>query len=78
MFIDASIHKKANLREEFDTSDDGKELHSIKTIRRKDKTPITQMLDDIYNRDLKIDELNNKREIYLVTMSLKSKDMSLN
>ena len=75
MFIDASIHKKANLREEFDTSDDGKELHSIKTIRRKDKTPITQMSDDIYNDNLKIDKLNNKRERFSNNVSI---DISLN
>ena len=62
MVIDSSIHEKGQLREEFDISDEGKELHSLKTIRRKDKTSITQMSDDIYNRDFKIDELNNKRE----------------
>ena len=63
MVIDSSIHKKVKLREEFDISDEGKELHTFKTIRRKDETPITQISDDIYNRDLKINELNNKREI---------------
>ena len=63
LLIDSSINDKINLREEFDISDEGKELHTFKTIRRKDETPITQMSDDIYNRDSKINELNNKREI---------------
>ena len=62
MVIDSSIHEKVNLREKFDNSDKGKELNSVKTIRRRNNTPITQMLDDIYNCDLKIDELNNERD----------------
>ena len=51
LVIDSSIHEKAILREEFDISDEGKELHSLKTIRKNDKTPITLMSDDILNRD---------------------------
>ena len=62
MIVDSSIHEKNKLREKFDISEEGKELHSLKSIRRKDNTPITQMSVDIYNRDLKIDKLNNKRE----------------
>ena len=59
--IDSSIHENINLREEFDISDERKEPHSLKTIRRNDKTLITSMSDDILNRDLRIDELNKKR-----------------
>ena len=61
MVIDSSIYEKVKLREDFDILDEGKKIHSLKTIRRKDKIPITQISDDIYNRDFKIDELNNKR-----------------
>ena len=61
MVIDSSIYEKVKLREDFDILDEGKKLHSLKTIRRKDKIPITQISDGIYNRDFKIDELNNKR-----------------
>ena len=32
--IDSSIHEKIKLRQEFDISEEGKELHSIKSIRR--------------------------------------------
>ena len=60
--IDSLIHERINLREEFDISEEGKELHSLNTIRRKDKTPINQMSDDIYNFGFKINESNNKRE----------------
>ena len=60
--IDSSIHEKIQLRQKFDISEEGKELHSIKSIRRRDMTPISTMTDDIFNSDLTIDELNNKRE----------------
>ena len=56
------IHKKVNLRETLDILEEGKELHGHKTIRINDKTPITQMSYDIFNRDFKIDELIKKRE----------------
>ena len=49
--INFSIHEKVNSREEFDISDEGKELLNLKIIRRNDKTPITHMSDDIFNRD---------------------------
>ena len=54
--------KKVNLRDEFDVSDEGKELSSLKDIRRNDRTPITNIPDDIINRDFIIEELSNKRE----------------
>ena len=60
--IDSFIHEKIYLREGFDVSEEGKAPHSLKNIRRNDKTPITHMLYNIFNRDFKIDELNKKRE----------------
>ena len=62
---------------EFDVSDAGKELHSLKNIRTNDKTPITHMLEDILNRDFGIEELSNKREIFSNDFSV-GKDASLN
>ena len=56
------IHKKVNLRETLDILEEGKELHGHKTIRINDKTPITQMSYDIFNRDFKIDELNKEKD----------------
>ena len=62
--IDSSIDEKVNLRDEFDVSDEGKELSSLKNVRRNDRTPITNISDDIVNRDFRIEELSNKREIF--------------
>ena len=62
MAVDSSIHEKVELREEYNISEEGKELRSLKIIRRKGKTPITQTLDDILNRGFRIDELHKKRE----------------
>ena len=56
--------KKVNLRDEFDVSDEGKELSSLKSNRRNDRTPITNISDDIVNSDFRIEELSNKREIF--------------
>ena len=56
LVIDSSIHEKVKLREEFDILKEVKELHSLKIIRRKYMTPITKIIDQIFNRDLKIDE----------------------
>ena len=64
MLIDSSINQKINLREEFDVSDEGKELNSLKNLRRNDQTPITHISDEILNRDFRIDELNKKREVF--------------
>ena len=64
LLIDSSINEKINLREEFDVSDEGKKLNSFKNIRRIDQTSITDMLDKCLNRDLRIDELNKKREVF--------------
>ena len=58
------LMKKKKLREEFDVSDEGKEINSLKNIRRNDQTSITHMTDESLNRDFRIDELNKKREIF--------------
>ena len=47
---------KVNCKEEFNTLEEGKEHHSLKIIRINDKTQITSMSDDIFNRALEIDE----------------------
>ena len=61
--IDSSIEEQINLRDEFDLSDEGKELSSLKNNRRNDRTPIVNISDDIVDRDFRIEELSNKREI---------------
>ena len=48
--IDSSIDEKIKLRQEFDISEEGKNTHSLKDIRRID---ITTMIDYMFNRDLK-------------------------
>ena len=60
--IDSSIDEKVNLKDEFDVSDEGKKLSSLKNVRRNDRSPITNISDDIVNRDFRIEELSNKRE----------------
>ena len=64
LVIDSYIDEKVKLREEFDISEEGKELYSLESIRRRDMTPITIMTNEIFNYELKIDELNKKREIF--------------
>ena len=59
--IDSSVKERVPLRDEFDIFDEGKELNSLKNIRRNDKTPITNLSEDISDRDFRVDELNNKR-----------------
>ena len=63
LMIDSSINEKINYRNEFDNSEDGKELSTLKSNRRNDKTLIMNISDDIINRDFRIEELSNKREI---------------
>ena len=64
MLIDSAIDEKVNLRDEFEISDEGKELISLKKFRRNDITPITHMSEDILNRDFRIEKLSNKIEIF--------------
>ena len=47
LLIDSAIDEKINLRDEFDVSDEGKELNSLKNIRRNDIHPITHMSKDL-------------------------------
>ena len=47
LLVDSSINENINLRENFDVSDKGKELDSLKNIRRNDQTSITNMIDGI-------------------------------
>ena len=63
MAIDSSVDRKVKLREVFDISE-GKELPILKRIRRRYMTTITTMIDEIFNLDFKIDQLNKKREIF--------------
>ena len=64
MLIDSSINNKINLRVEFDVSDEGKELNNLKNVRRNNQITITNMTDEILNRDFRIDELKKKRELF--------------
>ena len=59
---DSSIDE-VNLRDEFDISDEEKELSSLKNNRRNDRTPIINISDDVIFRVFRIEELSNKREI---------------
>ena len=63
LMIDSSIEEMTNLRDEFDDSNEGKELSSLKSNRMNDNTPIINISDDIIYRDFRIEELSNKREI---------------
>ena len=69
MLIDSAIALKIDLRDEFDVSDEGKVLSSLKNIRRNDRTPITHISEDILNCDFRIEELGNKREIFNIDVS---------
>ena len=44
LMIDSSIEEMINLRDEFDISNEGKELSSLKSNRRNDNTPIINIL----------------------------------
>ena len=61
---DSSINEMINLREEFDVSDDEKGLNSLKNMKRNDQISITNMTDEILNRDYRIDKSNKKREVF--------------
>ena len=64
LLIDSSIDEKFNIRDEFDVSNEGKELYSLKNVRRNSQTTITNMINEILNRDFRKDELNKKREVF--------------
>ena len=63
LMIDSSIEEKINYRNKFDIYDEGKELSTLKNNRSIDRTSIINISDDIVNRDFRIEELSNKREI---------------
>ena len=63
LMIDSSIDENIKHRKEFDISDEAKELSTLKNNRRNDRTSIINISDDIINRDFRIEELSNKREI---------------
>ena len=60
LMIDSSIDEKINYRDEFDVSDERKELSTLKNNRRNDRASIINITDDIVNRDFRIEELTNK------------------
>ena len=62
--IDSAIDEKVNLSDEFNVSYEGKELSSLKNIRRNNQTLITHISEDILNRGFRITEMSNKREIF--------------
>ena len=61
--IDSSIDEKINYRDEFDVSDERKELSTLKNNRRNYRASIINITDDIVNRDFRIEELTNKWEM---------------
>ena len=61
LMIDSSIDENIKLRKYFDIFEEGKELISRNSIRRRYMTPITTMIGAIFHCYLKIDELNRKR-----------------
>ena len=61
--IESTIEENINLRDEFDVSNEGKELSSLISNRKNNRTLIINRSDDIINRDFRIEELSNKREI---------------
>ena len=77
LVIDNFIREKFKLREEFYISEEGKEIRSLKIIRRSDTIPRTIMTGNMFNCNFKIDEIN-KIKNHLATMSITSKDISIN
>ena len=63
--IDASNDEKIALRQDFDISEDGKRLTNLKTTRRNDTTSIVTITELIDNREIEIDDLSNKREVFI-------------
>ena len=60
----------------FDISE-GKELPIVKRIRRRYMITITTMINEIFNLDFKIDQLNKKGRD-LVTIHITSKVININ
>ena len=56
LVIDNFIREKFKLKEEFYNSEEGREIHSLKIIRRSDTIPIPIMTGNMFSCDLKIDK----------------------
>ena len=62
--IDVSINKQIILRHDFDISQDRKGLNSLKHSRRNDSTLIINAIESINDREIKINDLRRKRNIF--------------
>ena len=62
--IDASINENIILRHNFDKSEDGKKLTSLKNTRRNDTTLIINSTESTNNREMEIDEVSKKSDIF--------------
>ena len=62
--IDSSIGEEIALRQKFDIYDAGKRLTNLKTARRNDTTSIVNITESIDNREMEIDDLSQKRELF--------------
>ena len=62
--IDASIDEKIALRQDFDISEDGKRLSNLKTERKNDTISIVNITESIDSREIEIDNLRKKREVF--------------
>ena len=62
--INTSIDKKITLRQDFDISEDGKILTYLKSTRINDSTSIINITELIDNREIEIDDLSKKREVF--------------
>ena len=62
--IDASINENIILRQDFNISEDGKRLNSLNNLRRNYSTLIINATESINDREIEIDELSRRRDIF--------------
>ena len=62
--IDGSINEKVISRQDFDLSEEGETLASLKNTRRNDTTFIINATESTNNREIEIDELIRKGDIF--------------
>ena len=62
--IDASIDENIALRQDFDISEDGKRLSNLKNVRKNDTISIVNITESVDSREIKIDDLSKKREVF--------------
>ena len=62
--INAFINENIILRKDFDISEDGKRLNSLENSRRNYFTLIINATESINDREIEIDELSSKRDIF--------------